>query len=283
MTEKGYKVLENVINNFGSDFIDKVITSEDKKIENDYYKEIIEICRKNKIECLKRKDAKEITSKFIFTIAWKWIIPLNKDQKIIVLHDSLLPHLRGFNPLVTSLINGEQKIGVTALFANEKYDEGDIICQSSTLIKYPVKIQNVINLLNRNYCEVIDKICRLIIANKKIPAKPQSNKNVSYSLWREENDYRINWNLDSNFIKRFIDSVGFPYLGASASAGDKQIRIVDSDIYPDLKIINRDPGKIIFFDDNCPVVVCGKGLLKINEMKYEGKDFKISKLRTRLS
>ena len=34
----------------------------------------------------------------------------------------------------------------------------------------------------------------------------------------------------------------------------------------DVKIENRTPGKVIFLIDAKPIVVCGKGLIKINEM-----------------
>ncbi|MMZ71732.1 hypothetical protein D1872_352860 [compost metagenome] len=34
-------------------------------------------------------------------------------------------------------------------------------------------------------------------------------------------------------------------------------------VVDDVKIEIRTPGKIIFFEDGFPIVVCGKGLLKI--------------------
>ena len=49
-----------------------------------------------------------------------------------------MPKYRGFAPLVNSLVNGEKIIGVTALFASEEYDNGDIIMQSSVDITYPI-------------------------------------------------------------------------------------------------------------------------------------------------
>jgi methionyl-tRNA formyltransferase len=41
----------------------------------------------------------------------------------------------------------------------------------------------------------------------------------------------------------------------------------------DVNIENRTPGKVIFLENNLPVVVCGKGLLKIDRAIYDdGED-----------
>ena len=55
-------------------------------------------------------------------------------SKLIVFHDSVLPKLRGFNPLVTSLINGYEEIGVTVLYGTEDFDRGEIILQKKVNI-----------------------------------------------------------------------------------------------------------------------------------------------------
>jgi methionyl-tRNA formyltransferase len=54
------------------------------------------------------------------------------------MHDSLLPKYRGFAPLPNALINGEREVGVTALFASEEYDMGDIVCQRRLAVEYPM-------------------------------------------------------------------------------------------------------------------------------------------------
>ena len=56
-------------------------------------------------------------------------------------------------------------------------------------------------------------------------------------------------------------------------------------IIDDVKIENRDVGKIIFIKDGYPVIVCGKGLLKITEAVYlnDAKSiFPLKKFRIRL-
>ena len=85
-------------------------------------------------------------------IGWRWLI--SGTENLIVLHDSLLPKYRGFAPLVNSLINGEQEIGVTAIWAGPEFDAGEIIFQEKAGICYPIKIQEAIEIVSglyRNY------------------------------------------------------------------------------------------------------------------------------------
>ncbi|GJM73208.1 hypothetical protein HMSSN036_54240 [Paenibacillus macerans] len=62
---------------------------------------------------------------------------------------------------------------------------------------------------------LVDKIASDILQGKKIIGFPQNEKEASYSLWRDEEDYLIDWSMDSEYVHRFIDATGFPYKGAA--------------------------------------------------------------------
>lgn len=219
---------------------------------------------------------------FSITVSWRWLI--NKTVgKLIVLHDSLLPKYRGFNPLVTYLINGEKEIGVTAIFSSENYDEGDVIGQSSRKINYPIKIKEAIDLISECYVDILLEITNKISKNEPILATKQDAHKATYSLWRDDNDYFIDWNRNSHYIKRFVDASGYPYKCACTSIDNHIIRVKDIEVVRDVVIENRAPGKIIFLKDGLPVVVCGSGLIKIRDAFYEDSKkefFPFNKLRT---
>ncbi|MEM3068191.1 MAG: formyltransferase family protein [Thermoplasmata archaeon] len=264
MGYKGYKVLDAFINKYGVKPISCVISERDINMENDYYKEIKELCFVNKVPFFNRKDTYELDSKYSFAISWKWI--LYGINNLIIFHDSILPKYRGFAPLVNALINGESEVGVTALFANDFYDRGNIISQRKQKVTYPIKINDAIDLITKSYVDLVMEISEKILRQENIVAYPQNESLATYSLWLDEDDYRIDWSKDSYYIKRFIDSVGFPYKGALTTIDDKSFRIYDSVIFEDVPIENRSPGKVIFIHNHCPVVVCGKGLLMITKM-----------------
>ena len=264
MTFKGYYVLEKYLESFGTSNLDCVIIGRDNHIDCDYFNEIKELCQRNNIVYHERSSEINLQSDYAFSISWRWMI--NEKVKLIVLHDSLLPRYRGFAPLVNSLINKEKQIGVTALFASHEYDKGDIIAQKGVSINYPIKIKKAIDLLLPVYSNLVNEIATKILNNIPLESISQNDFSASYSLWRDEQDYEINWLNDSDTIKRFIDAVGDPYSGASTYIEERKVRILDAESENDVYIENRTPGKIIFIKEGKPVIVCGEGLLSIEKM-----------------
>ena len=282
MTEKGYRVLQKLLTKFKHN-IEIVIGSRDSQLQKDFYSEIKCLCEDNYIHFVDRKDFGEITTQYAIAVSWRWIINAN-NSKLIVFHDSLLPRYRGFNPLVSALINGDKQIGVTALFATSEYDKGDIITQSLTQIDYPIKIQDAINKILENYEEIALYVLEKIVNNNKFSVVVQNENQATYSLWRDDEDYRINWHQSSIELKRFIDAVGYPYKGAATILNCNLVRILEAEIVRDVVIENRIPGKVIFVKDSQPIVVCGQGLLQIQKLiddKENQSLIPLPKFRTR--
>lgn len=281
MTFKGLKVFQELIANNLKDSIYYICIGKDRNVENDYSQEIEKLCIANGINYSFNNSETEFQKPdYIIAISWRWIIKEN--IPIIVLHDSLLPKYRGFAPLVNSLKNGEKKIGVTALFANENYDTGPIILQESTQINYPIKINTAIEMVSDLYSNIVIKIINMFNSENEIRSNPQNEADATYSLWLDDEDYYINWDLDSDSILRFINATGFPYLGAKTRMENLDIIIQDAEIYNDIEIVNRTPGKIVFFKDSRPVVVCGQGLIKIInaiDLKTNESIFPLNKFR----
>ena len=235
--KKGYEVLVEFIKKNGKDSILSVIISKDLGVQNDYYKEIDKLCEKEKIKVFDRKNYKENENNkntYRFAIGWRWII--EKVENLIILHDSPLPKYRGFSPVVNMLINREEVLGVTAIIANSEYDKGDIIAQRKIKINYPIKIKEAIELLIKLYIIIILDLYEKL-KKQKLKRKKQIEQEASYSVWRDDKDYFIDWKNDSKYICRFIDSVGFPYKGAISSVDGEFYRIEEAIDYPDVKNI----------------------------------------------
>lgn len=281
---KGLRVLQSVVNTFGYEIIKEVVIGKDNNILNDYSTEIQDLCEGKQIRFRTRKTDIEFDKTISIAIGWRWIIDINRVPNLIVLHDSLLPKYRGFNPLVSALINGENKIGVTALFASENYDEGEIIYQEELEVSYPIKIYDAIERISFCYEILTTKLLSDINQGLQLPRIMQNERKVSYSLWRDEDDYRINWNDSNKRIKRFVDAVGYPYDGATTQINNQLYRILEVEEYDDVVVENRKPGKIIFYKDNYPIVVCGQGLIKILKIvnSKNGENFNITSIRTKL-
>lgn len=284
MGKKGLACLETVLNNSSIE-LKFVIYATDNNVEKDYSDEIINFCSQKSILNYHRNNFDEILLNqvsYCIAVSWRWIINSNLD-KLIVFHDSILPKYRGFNPLVTALINGDEEIGVTAIFANKEFDRGDILEVEKTIIKYPIKISQAIDIIIVPYQNLLIKVLKKIADNSLI-GTPQDEVNATYSLWRDEEDYFIDWNLDALVLERTINALGFPYGGARTIMENKVIILDEVKFIPDLIIENRTPGKILFLENNQPTIVCKSGLLIIQRAHYfeNGNDVVFNKFRTRL-
>lgn len=263
MSEKGMNALEAIAQSY-SNLIEQVVIGEDKNIAEDYSHAIATFCIKNDIPYIRRQEFTATKAEYVIAISWRWLIP-HDEKKLIVFHDSLLPRYRGFAPLVNMLIQGEKRIGVTALLGAANYDSGDILHQSSSEISYPITIQQAITTITQNYRECV-LVVFAALAQGSLPYPiPQDYSQASYSLWRDEEDYFINWNQSAKDIRRFIDAVGYPYAGAASMLNGKKVRVLSAEEMDDVAIEIRQAGKVIFTHSGLPIVVCGKGLLKITQ------------------
>lgn len=261
--EKGYKCLSDLIDNIGSSNIKFVCSARDFNIEKDFYDEIKNVCRENSIPFVERLSSSSLKADYIVAIGWRWLIEEN--HNLIVFHDSLLPKYRGFAPLVNALINGESKVGVTALIGAEKYDSGPIIAQVSMKVVYPIKIKDAIRQMSALYSDLLIEIVVNIMNGKPLTTYVQNDSEVSFSPWRNNDDYFINWRDCAEKISRFVDATGSPYCGAKTKIGIDSVSIGDVKVIDDVVVEDRMShiGKILFLDDKFPVVICGVGLLKL--------------------
>lgn len=281
MNEKGYSTLCSVLQSQYGSLINRVISSKDKGVLNDFYDEIKLTCSNHNLSFLDRSEYTNDSSvNYKIAIGWRWMI--EESDNLIVIHDSLLPKYRGFAPLVTALINGDTRIGISAIFADSDYDTGPIISQRSLTIAYPCTIQELITKVSKLYIEVVLHILSEISAKSKLDYQAQDESKVTYSIWRDDHDYLIDWYKSSKEIKRFIDALGYPYQGAKTYMEDTSLTITNCEVIDDVNFEIRQPGKVFKIENGNPVIICGSGLLKVLSLNNSsGEPISISKLRTR--
>lgn len=262
--EKGYKCLVDFIDGIGVSNVAYVCSSRDLNLKDDYYEEIKKLCKSESIVFYDRLEYFILNVDHAVAIGWRWMI--EGDNNLLVFHDSLLPKYRGFAPLVNALINGESEVGVTVIKGSSEYDAGPIIGQLSMRVNYPIKIQDAIKKIAKLYSELLLKISKDLIKGLPITEYKQDDSLASFSPWRNEEDYFINWHDCSKKIKRFVDATGYPYDGAKTKIGGDFVRVEEVNIIDDVFVEDRfsHVGKVLFMDEKKPVVICGSGLIKLN-------------------
>jgi methionyl-tRNA formyltransferase len=253
----------------------------DPGVLNDPYEFMLKLAEENGLNLLSRDDS--ITDKEALAVGWKFLINAPY-ERIFVIHDSLLPKYRGWNPLVTALQNKDSEIGVTLLLADEQIDHGPIVLQESISVTYPIKVADAMKAIEIKISALVESLFKETDRSNLL-LKYQDEKSASYSIWRNEEDYRIDWTNSSENILTFIDSVGFPYKGASTSLNGEVLRIVNARVAPDLLVINRIPGKVWSVENRKPTILCGSGSIEILEYFFEDSlrepDYSIS-IKSRL-
>lgn len=293
-TEKGYITLKILIKEGLISKIGIVVSFKEIDVKESYYDKIRKLCLENDISFFLWDHIKDnlistiefYNVEFALAISWKYIIPLSINDKLtynlIVFHDSLLPKYRGFAPTPTAIIRGDKKLGVTAIFASDGVDEGDIILQTEYEIDKKEYIGDIISRQSNIYAEMVIQII-LSISNNCLKSQPQDNNLATYSIWRSLDDCKINWEKDSVEIYNFIRALGRPYLGAYTFINGEKIIIRISEVDKDLDFELRDVGKIWKIENGCPSIICGNGMIKILSAEYEdGAKYEFKKVRTKL-
>jgi methionyl-tRNA formyltransferase len=273
----------------GAEAVDVVVSYASKGLQYDAYADIQAVCRSKNYKLVERADVRAddyAAADLVLLIGWQWMSS-DVDKRFVVFHDSLLPKLRGFNPTVTALIAGETDIGVTAFSPAggdaAVPDSGPIFGQEQLPITYPVTIREVYEQLGLAYCRLADRVLAAAAAGP-LQFLPQDAANATYSLWRDEDDYRIDWAKTAADIHRFVDAVGWPYLGAKTTMQGRDIRIDRVEPCPDVVFVNRCPGKIWSLADGGATVVCGSGLMRITAARdADGSPVRFTSLRVRLA
>jgi methionyl-tRNA formyltransferase len=224
-------------------------------------------------EILKKAD-------LVFVVGWQYMLS-QTDDRFVIFHDSLLPRYRGFSPTVSALINGEYEIGVTGLRPSSQVDRGPIYAQAAIKISYPIKLKDALHLLKECYqkvaLEILDKFEKNILS----PIL-QNEAQATYSIWRDEFDYFVDWNWPAKKIVRFVDSVGWPYSGARTFYKDEIIVLDEVEEIDDIYFEDRHIGKTWALENGIPVVISGEGLLRVlSARKLSGELVSFSLLRSR--
>lgn len=218
---------------------------------------------------------------YIFVAGWQYFLK-NQLEKTVIFHDSLLPKYRGFSPTVNALIQGETTIGVTAFKPKEKVDAGEIYAQAAQQIKYPIKIKEVLEVLGDCYMKTGLELLRKL-EKKSLKGINQKESLATYSIWRGEEDYKIDWSWDAPKIRRFVDALGWPYEGAKTMYDSIPIRVDEVEAIGDLHFVDRHPGKIWSSGNGFPEVICGSGMIRILKARNAaGKAVVFGMLRQKL-
>ncbi|MCG7205221.1 methionyl-tRNA formyltransferase [Streptomyces arenae] len=172
------------------------------------------------------------------------------------IHDSLLPAYAGFSPIIWALINGEERVGVTAHRMNAELDAGDVLVQRSV----PVGPADTATDLFHRTVDLIAPIVREsldLIASGRDAGRwiPQDRTRASFFHKRSAEDSRIDWSWPAERLERLVRAQSDPYPNAYAFQGGERLRIVSAAVSEGR--YGGTPGRIFIREGDGVVVVAG--------------------------
>jgi methionyl-tRNA formyltransferase len=162
---------------------------------------------------LVNKSSKIKKGDILFLISCTELIPVeirNKFNHTLVIHESDLPKGRGWSPLIWQILEGQNKITITLLEAEDKVDSGDIWKQQKIIIQ-PHEIINEIN--KKLFAIKLNLIEYAIKHHNTVKPKSQKKENPTYYKRRiaQNSELNVNQTLSEQFdLLRVADNIRYP-------------------------------------------------------------------------
>ncbi|WP_219467234.1 methionyl-tRNA formyltransferase [Nonomuraea rhizosphaerae] len=169
-------------------------------------------------------------------------------------HDSLLPAYAGFSPLIWALINGEEKVGVTAHLMDEELDAGDIILQRAV----PVGPADTATDLFHRTVDLIGPIVRdalMLIDTGRATPITQDRSKASFFHKRSVEDSRIDWTWPAQDIERLVRAQSDPYPNAYTFYRGERLRVLKASVSKG--VYGGTPGRVFIREGDGVVIVAG--------------------------
>jgi methionyl-tRNA formyltransferase len=218
------------------------------------------------IEVLKQLNPDVIVVAAFGQILSKVILDLPKFGCINV-HASLLPKYRGSAPIQWSIIEGEEKTGITIMHMDEGIDTGDMISKKEITLSPKETFGSLHDKLAEAAGPLLIQALADIEAGRAARTK-QGDSNSIYARILDKSLGHIDFSQPAVKIERLIRGLN-PWPSAYTSLEGKMLKIWDADVEPAQE--NGVPGEIIAVRKDAILVQTGDGILAVKELQLEGK------------
>jgi len=193
-------------------------------------------------------------------------IPKHKSLNI---HPSILPKYRGASPIQYTILNNDQKSGVTIILMDEKMDHGKIISRISCHVPEKITYEQLsLQMAELGGDIIVDTIPKWI--NNEIDPKTQNEEEASYTKILKKEDGKINWEMPAVQIERKVRAFN-PWPGTWTLWDKARLRILKARVFK-FPVKKKYPiGQILVVPQNEAAVQCNEDFLVLEELQLEGK------------
>lgn len=181
-------------------------------------------------------------------------------------HFSLLPDLRGADPITFAILSGQKETGVSLMMLVPAMDEGPLIGYESYALPEDITTPELTDELILLSDSLLKSHLPSIFSGEAVTQSQEvTGKAVSYSQKLQKSDGEINWHKPASQIEREIRAyLGWP--GSKTSINGLEVIITKAHSIKE----NSLPGEV-HFDKKTLYIGCGEESLAIERLKPIGK------------
>lgn len=182
-------------------------------------------------------------------------------------HGSLLPKYRGAAPIQWSVINGEEKTGVTIMYMEKGLDTGDMILKEEFPISQSDTYGSVHDKMSLIGARLLIKSLE-VIEKDEVSAEKQNDSISTYAPMIDKDTELIDWSKTSNEIRNLIRGLN-PMPCAYSILDDVSMKIWTAEFVENE--YSGIPGEIVDIDKKKGFIVkTGDSALLISEIQAKG-------------
>jgi len=224
----------------------------------------IEVLQPNRLSDEGIEDTiKAVEPDFIVVAAFGQILPKSilDIAPCINLHASLLPQYRGASPVQQSLLNGDEKTGVTSMLMEEGLDTGPMLEKIEFVIPEDMRLRALMAQLTVDACTLTLSTIRNY---ENIDAQVQDETQASLCKKIKKSDGEVVFNDATVIYNKYRAFEGWPGIFTTNGTKLDGVDIIDS-------TSNNKVAEILSFEDESVVIGCQTGALKIATLQPASK------------
>ena len=187
----------------------------------------------------------------------------------INIHASLLPKYRGAAPIQWSLLNGDEKTGVTIMQMAKGLDTGDILTKKEYDILPTDTGESLFDKLMYLGAELLIETLPELQKGSIVPIK-QNDDESSYAGKITKEMGNIDWSEDTKKIERYVRGLN-SWPSAYTHLNGKTLKIWEAYVAEDTLGKGLKPGTLISQSKDALFIKTGDGALKVTKLQLEGK------------
>ena len=185
----------------------------------------------------------------------------------INIHASLLPKYRGASPIEASIINGDEKTGITIMYMAKGLDTGDIIDQADMEIGLH-NTETLTEELSKIGADLVVKVMSDIEAGTATRTV-QNDEDSCYCGKLDKSMGIVDWNKSAAEIERLVRGL-YPWPCVSMTLDGKNLKLIASEVV-EVQDDTVPVGSVCEVTKKYFVIKCADKGLKIKKLQPEGK------------